>query len=245
MAKEEATAGEAGVADNSKSDAQSEQKLTKKQLKALEFRRKKKGLEPLEKPEKKKSKEKGSQDEKKSKKRKAEDDNVETPVAKDESGEPSKRSKRRKKKSGDEPKEPHKKRLIVFAGNLPYECSGEELKEHLKAAEPAEIRMRKGFAFVEFDGEDAARKLKVALRLHHSTFKNRKINIELTAGGGGNNENRRKKLMEKRERLQEEHRERITKEEKAAAAKGKEAKSSASAEPEPAIHPSRLALMGN
>jgi nucleolar protein 6 len=213
-------------------------KLTKKQLKASDFRRKVKGLEPLERPKKlekpekaKKQKRKGEEiDDKKSKKRKSEEEQREDEAT---DGVVTKSSKRRKRSKAEGPKE-HQKRLIVFVGNIPYDSTQEELQEHLKAAHPSGIRLRKGFAFVEFEGSDAAKNLNVALRLHHTMFRNRRINVELTAGGGGNNENRRKRLQEKRERLLEEHRERIAKEEK------KKPEATAG---ESSIHPSRQALI--
>lgn len=37
--------------------------------------------------------------------------------------------------------------------------------------------------------------------MHHTKLKDRKINVELTAGGGGKGEARRKKLAEKKKRL--------------------------------------------
>jgi nucleolar protein 6 len=43
-----------------------------------------------------------------------------------------------------------------------------------------------------------------ALAFHHTFFKKRQINVELTAGGGGNNENRKEKLKIKKDRLTEE-----------------------------------------
>lgn len=44
-----------------------------------------------------------------------------------------------------------------------------------------------------------------ALAFHHTFFKKRQINVELTAGGGGNkSESRKEKLKVKNERLTEE-----------------------------------------
>lgn len=56
----------------------------------------------------------------------------------------------------------------------------------------------KGCAFLEFTSATA---LQSALRLHHSTLSNRKINVELTAGGGGNSAARKAKLDEQRKKL--------------------------------------------
>ena len=47
-------------------------------------------------------------------------------------------------------------------------------------------------------------------------FKDRKINVELTAGGGGNSSTQHKKLQEKNEKLKVEQAERIRKEEQMA-----------------------------
>lgn len=59
----------------------------------------------------------------------------------------------------------------------------------------------KGCAFVQFTTSTA---LQSALRLHHSTLENRKINVELTAGGGGNSEQRKQKINSQREKLEKE-----------------------------------------
>jgi nucleolar protein 6 len=45
----------------------------------------------------------------------------------------------------------------------------------------------------------------LALSKHHSDFKGRRINVELTVGGGGNkSENRKKKIKVKNDSLAEE-----------------------------------------
>ncbi|KAK9378949.1 uncharacterized protein V2V93DRAFT_374599 [Kockiozyma suomiensis] len=107
-------------------------------------------------------------------------------------------------------------RFILFLGNLPYSATITSLSEHLKASNPDLIRLPtdkqtkkvKGFAFAEFVGEDASKRMKICLRLHHTEFEGRKINVELTAGGGGNkSENRLQKLRMKNEKLEEERRE--------------------------------------
>ncbi|ANB15011.1 Nop6p [Sugiyamaella lignohabitans] len=261
-----------------------EKKLTKKQLKALEFKKKKDGLEestikkekkdnvdevyaPISATELKKAD--GSTDKAEKKKRKREAEETESSGDKDKSSSKSSKSKDKKddseskkikkakkaKKSkktktesgeGEEATEASKpaNRYIVFIGNLPYDCNADELTQHIKASAPAAVRLRKGFAFVEFNGSDATTKLNVALRLHHTVFKNRKINVELTAGGGGNTAARRQKIQEKNEKLREEHAQRIAQEAKAAAAKKKvSGEADAPSGPAPSIHPSRLRLM--
>ncbi len=62
----------------------------------------------------------------------------------------------------------------------------------------------KGFAFVEFANLKSFTK---GLAFHHSIFKNRQINVEMTAGGGGKSENRMQKLKEKNTKLMENRRE--------------------------------------
>ena len=84
---------------------------------------------------------------------------------------------------------------------------------------------------MEFDNDtkEIQHKMGVALALHHSTMKNRKINVELTVGGGGNSEARVTKLKEKNEKARTERKELIQK-------KGKK-------EVPAGVHPSRAALM--
>ncbi|KAI7904982.1 uncharacterized protein BX663DRAFT_501264, partial [Cokeromyces recurvatus] len=102
-------------------------------------------------------------------------------------------------------------RYIIFIGNLPYTTTKEELEIHFKSAgEIKSIRLMtdkitkkpKGFAFMEFEN---AKDLNKALAFHHTLFKKRQINVELTAGGGGNKSDvRKEKLKKKNERLAEE-----------------------------------------
>ncbi|OAP58033.1 hypothetical protein AYL99_07123 [Fonsecaea erecta] len=67
-------------------------------------------------------------------------------------------------------------RFIVFVGNLPYETTSEQIKEHFSKLSPTSVRhstdkktgKSKGYAFVEFDSYD---KMKTCLKLyHHSMF---------------------------------------------------------------------------
>lgn len=95
-------------------------------------------------------------------------------------------------------------RFILFIGNLNYDCPKEELKSYFEKAGPVkEVRFLmkdgkpRGCAFVEFT--TSAGMLK-ALLFHHTTFNNRKINVEMTCGGGGNGKNRKKKLEEKKKK---------------------------------------------
>lgn len=124
-------------------------------------------------------------------------------------------------------------RFILFVGNLPYDVTQEQLSAHFKSCKPDRIRIRqdKGIAFMEFDNDtkEIQHKMGVALALHHSTMKNRKINVELTVGGGGNSEARVTKLKEKNEKARTERKELIQKKAKKEVPAG--------------VHPSRAALM--
>ncbi|KAL5260158.1 hypothetical protein ACHWQZ_G010317 [Mnemiopsis leidyi] len=101
-----------------------------------------------------------------------------------------------------------KPRFILFVGNLPYTITKEELSEHFKkAGELEEVRLLlnaqkepKGCAFVEYKSSAA---MLNALLYHHTTFQERKINVEMTCGGGGNSAKRKKKLQEKRNKSNE------------------------------------------
>lgn len=92
-------------------------------------------------------------------------------------------------------------------GNLPYNTTAEELKKHFAAVQPENVRLRSdkktgkslGFAFMDFKDVTTFRK---ALAYHHSQFKNRKINVEMTAGGGGSGEKRKQRIQEKQANLQ-------------------------------------------
>lgn len=203
-----------------------EVKLTKKQRKALEFKQNK-------------SKEE-REEEKKEKKRKIEDENKEQENPAGASDEqPVKKRKTRRGKKGKGVNGGKGPRFILFVGNLPYAITQEDLSKHFKNCKPDRIRIRqdKGIAFLEFDNDtrEIQSKMELALRLHHSTLGNRKINVELTVGGGGNSENRLNKLKEKNEKLHDERKTRATKEE---AEKSKKAANTPSG-----VHPSRAALI--
>jgi nucleolar protein 6 len=128
-------------------------------------------------------------------------------------------------------------RFLLFVGNLPYDVTADELLAHFKSSKPDRVRIRpdKGIAFLEFDNDtpEIQSKMELALRLHHSTLKQRKINVELTVGGGGNSDNRKTKLREKNDKLLDERRTRIREE----VAKGRKR------EAQPGVHPSRANLV--
>lgn len=225
----------------------SEAKLTKKERKAQQFRKSKDEREV----------EKSIKDETKSKKRDLEDD-IKTP-AKEGEGEaeqPKKKRKTRRGKKGKGVNEGKGPRFILFAGNLPYDIKEEELLIHFKNAKPDRLRIRKdkGIAFLEFDNDtkEIQSKMELALRMHHSVLKDRKINVELTVGGGGNSENRVTKLKDKNDKLIEERRQRVIKDEKESREKKRKQLSESKANgdsknendsPAPSVHPSRAALM--
>ncbi|KAI7896527.1 uncharacterized protein EV154DRAFT_455689 [Mucor mucedo] len=124
-----------------------------------------------------------------------------------ESTEPHKKKNRRSKKSSNM----DGSRYIIFVGNLPYATTKEELEKHFENVEGIKSTRLltdkatgkpKGFAFMEFEN---SKDLNKALAFHHTFFKKRQINVELTAGGGGSkSETRKEKLKVKNERLTEE-----------------------------------------
>jgi len=69
-----------------------------------------------------------------------------------------------------------------------------------KAQDPS-APVSKGCAFVEFSN---AASLQKALRFHHTMFRGRQINVELTAGGGGKSDRRKEKIKAKNAGLDKE-----------------------------------------
>lgn len=214
----------------SKQQNTEEKKLSKKERKALEFREKleSKKLSKQQKqedPEKRiKEKEEKKEERKESKKlkRKAIDEAEASKNENTKHPEPSadstpattgsKKKKRRKSKTKKEGESAN--RFLLFVGNLPFNYEQSELEAHFTKAKPDVIRgrLKSGFAFLEFKGDDASQRLVTALKFHHSEFKGRKINVELTAGGGGNSDLRREKIREKNEKLEQQRKAEIEKE---------------------------------
>lgn len=182
-----------------------EEKLTKKQRKALEFRGKIEKQQKEPKPEQTPDTN-GDDDsqQESSKKRSSQEESEETPK---------KKRKTRRGKKGKGVNGGKGPRFILFVGNLPYSVNETELVAHFKNANPDRIRLRsdKGIAFLEFDNDtkEIQLKMELALRMHHSTLRDRKINVELTVGGGGSSESRMDKLKKKNEKLLEQRKERI------------------------------------
>ncbi|KAK9469364.1 hypothetical protein V1512DRAFT_256082 [Lipomyces arxii] len=193
-----------------------------------EAKRKAKKEKLMNEKEKETEKEKESQTVKENKKRKRESEDGE----------------KAKKVNGD-----GRNRFILFVGNLPYSATSDSLREHLSASKPDVVRLPtdkvtkkvKGFAFAEFVGSDASKRMNVCLRLHHTELDGRKINVELTAGGGGSSGARMQKVREKNEKLADERRgiqEVALKKERTKAMSG------GSSGDTGFVHPSRLAQVG-
>lgn len=216
-----------------------EEKVSKKKQKSLLFR-KSKGDREAEVAEKKERKEKESEAKKEAEKENA----LKRPLEEEE--QPKKKRKTRRGKKGKGVNGGTGPRFLLFVGNLPYDIQQAELVSHFKNANPDRIRIRKekGIAFLEFDNDNSEiqSKMELALRMHKSTLRNRKINVELTVGGGGNSETRQQKLKEKNDKLEEERRERIRKEIKENKDK-KEATEEVPKAGQPAMHPARAALL--
>ncbi|PIA16639.1 RNA-binding domain-containing protein [Coemansia reversa NRRL 1564] len=100
-------------------------------------------------------------------------------------------------------------RFIVFVGNLPFSSTADDLRQFMKKANPVSVRLitnketgkSRGFAFVEFA---TSADMRCALMFHHHKLKDKKINVDLTAGGGGNSENRKNKIKRRRDELEQE-----------------------------------------
>lgn len=217
-------------------------KLTKKQRKALEFRNKvdKKDKKPQEEFEKEKAQKIQEKNDKKRKSDSITKDSGDEPLNSDKPQDeaPKKKRKTRRGKKGKGVNGGKGPRFILFVGNLPYDITEVELMSHFKNSNPDRIRIRndKGIAFLEFDNDtkEIQSKMELALRMHHSVMRERKINVELTVGGGGNSDNRKQKIKDKNDKLIDERRERVKTESKS---------SKPSSEATEGIHPSRLNMV--
>ncbi|CCK72844.1 Nop6p KNAG_0L02280 [Huiozyma naganishii CBS 8797] len=109
-------------------------------------------------------------------------------------------------------------RFLVFVGQLPADVTADELKAHFKNSAPDHIRVRndKKIAFLEFDGDkdpqNIQKRMDIALLQHQTSIRDGfKINVELTVGGGGNSQDRLEKLRTKNEKMAAERSDRMTK----------------------------------
>ncbi|EJS44442.1 nop6p [Saccharomyces arboricola H-6] len=182
--------------------SEEDKKLTKKQLKAQQFR---------------KSKEEKSQ-ENEIKPEQVQDGKRPSSEAGKDGEEPVKKKRKTRRGRGGKGKNGKKgNRFIVFVGSLPRDITAAELQSHFKNSSPDQIRLRadKGIAFLEFDADKdrtgIQRRMDIALLQHGTLLKEKKINVELTVGGGGNSQDRLEKLKNKNIKLDEERKERLTK----------------------------------
>lgn len=194
-----------------------EKKLTKKQLKTLEFKNKRKADETNNDAV-------------------IEQASPEPSVEASSEEPPKKKRKTRRGRKGRPRQGPNtlSARFILFVGNLPYACTVPDLQKVFKSSKPDLIRLRpdKGIAFLEFhpkshkdnlagkaveakveiDGEEITvddsnyaseiqKRMDVALLQNGRMIENRKIKVELTVGGGGNSEERREKIGKKNNKM--------------------------------------------
>lgn len=176
-------------------------KLTKKQLKAQEFR---------------KSKETKAAEQEEKAKRPAESEASAAATAEGDAP-PKKKRKTRRGRKGKGRAGSGGNRFIVFVGSLPKDITSTELQSHFKTSAPDSIRVRadKGIAFLEFDGDKDGKhiqsRMDTALLQNRTEIRGKRINVELTVGGGGNSENRLNKLRTKNEKFEQEYEERMAK----------------------------------
>lgn len=213
--------------------SETETKLTKKQLKAQQFKKTKE------------DREQGKEQKRK---------HAEEPTTTE--SEPVKKKRKTRRGRGGKGRNGDKKgnRFIVFVGSLPKDITATELQAHFKSSSPDHIRMRsdKGIAFLEFDADkdkhNIQRRMDVALLQHRTLLKDKRINVELTVGGGGNSSDRLEKLKNKNLKLEDERRERVKKmveegsQKKAANAATKQ-QTVQNSEPGQALHPDRAKLI--
>ncbi|KAF9164556.1 hypothetical protein DFQ26_001322 [Actinomortierella ambigua] len=202
-----------------------DKKLTKKQQKAADFRKKRKLDDSIpDVPEE----DTMEVDDQVPKSKKAKKDAAATASTKDKGSEDAeaaagKKKRRRGKGSkddskdneadgGDDKKEaattaaapkpkPLNQKFIVFVGNLPYNITKEQLEKHFATCENiTSIRVQTDKATGKGKGFafmefKTAEDMQKALFFNKTLIKERPINVELTAGGGGNKSEARKKKI--------------------------------------------------
>ncbi|CEP64645.1 Nop6p LALA0_S12e03642g [Lachancea lanzarotensis] len=205
-----------------------DKKLTKKQLKAQQFRKTKDDKE----------------DEKSAKRTADEALESEQKDGEDQAEVPKKKRKTRRGKGGKGKKG---NRFLIFVGNLPKGVTKVDIQAHFKSSSPDEIRVRpdKNIAFLEFDADKDQKNIQsrmdVALLQHKTEMQGRKINVELTVGGGGNSQARLEKLKAKNLKMDDERKVRTTKmiqDSKAKASKDVQSDGVSSG-----VHPDRMKLI--
>ena len=187
-----------------------EKKLTKKQLKTLEFKNKRKEPEPTKEDAPKVEPQETTKTEP-----------AEEP--------PKKKRKTRRGRGGRPRQDDHTPRFLLFVGGLGRDCTHQDLQKIFKTSKPDAIRYRpdKGIAFLEFkpanikkdekdhveiEGKEVEvdasiyaseiqKRMDIALLQDGRMIGDRKIKVELTVGGGGNSENRREKLTSKNNKM--------------------------------------------
>lgn len=212
-----------------------DQKLTKKQLKAQQFRKTKEV----------------KVEEEETKKRTVEQTNGTDGTANGE--QPVKKKRKTRRGRGGKGRNGSKgNRFIIFVGSLPRDITNSELQAHFKSSSPDIIRLRaeKGIAFLEFDADKDKKNIQsrmdVALLQHKTLLKDKRINVELTVGGGGNSKDRVEKLRTKNEKMDAERTERLTKMMKEGSKKKEENTSKDTTKPVATIngvHPDRAKYM--
>lgn len=108
-----------------------------------------------------------------------------------------------KEGGGEKEKSKAKDPLIIFVGQLPFDCTENDLLAFFRSHDIHDPGMKirlltnpstqefRGMAFVEFS---SGYEMNRALQLHHSLFKSRKINIERSCGG--KNKDKKKEILQ-------------------------------------------------
>ncbi|KAJ8976982.1 hypothetical protein NQ317_006174 [Molorchus minor] len=101
----------------------------------------------------------------------------------------------------------NQKRFVLFVGNIPYDTNKQDLIEHFKKCGeikhiriPTEKKSNKarGFAYVEVGNEETYQR---CLSMHHTSLKERRINVLYTQGGKKKGEDKKKEIKAKNFKL--------------------------------------------